>query len=101
MDFVNAIAKVRFGTAKPQHVQLHKGEGLLVELLCMESGQELTVKSGEWAYYVVTGMAAMTCDGQVTQVPAGQSAAAASGEVHTIANAGEGRLVIVAVGHGR
>lgn len=98
MDFVNAIAKVRFGTAKPQHVQLHKGEGLLVELLCMESGQDLTVTSGEWVYYVVTGKAALTCNGETTEVPAGQLAAGIPGEVHTVANAGEGRLVVIATG---
>ena len=98
MDFVNAIAKARFGTAKPQRIQLRKGPELLVELLCMESNQQFTVKSGEWAYYVVTGTAMLTADGEATQVPTGQLAAGGFNEEHTIANAGEGRLVVIATG---
>ena len=96
MNTVNAIAKARFGTAKPQRIQLHKGGGLLVELLCMEAGQKLSLDSGQWVHYVVTGKASLTEGGQTTELPTGQLAAASQDRKHTVANVGEGRLVILA-----
>ena len=98
MDFINAIAKARFGTAKPQHIQLHRGDGIAVELLCLESGQEITVNSGEWTYYVITGKASIRSDGKPAELPTGQLAATRPGETHTLANAGEDRLVVLATG---
>lgn len=98
MDFVNAIAKVRFGTAKPQHVQLHKSDSMLVELLCMESNQDTTIRSGEWVYYVIAGQATLTADGKSTELPTGQLAAIGADEVHTLANTAESRLVVLATG---
>ena len=99
MDIVNAIAKVRFSPARPQRIHLHKGETLVLELLCMEAGQKLAIHSGERAYYVVTGQAELTSGGQTTELPTGQLAGAGPEEAHTIANAGEGRLVVLAVEH--
>ncbi len=93
METINAISKVRFGTAKPQRVQLHKGAGLLAEILCMEAAQKLKGLSGERIYYVIMGTADITANGKTTTITAGQFAAAADGETHDIANAGEGRLV--------
>jgi len=98
MEFVNAISKVRFGSAKPQRVQLHHAGLLRVDLLCMEPGQSLAVEAGQWAYYVVTGKAAVTAGDDTTELPAGQFAAAATGEAHTIASAGEQRLVCLVAG---
>ena len=98
MEFVNAISKVRFGSAKPQHVQLHHAGLLRVDLLCMEPGQSLAVEAGQWTYYVVTGKAAMTVGAEMIELPAGQFAAGAAGEAHTIASAGEQRLVCLVVG---
>jgi len=97
MNTVNAIAKVRFSTAKPQRVQLHKGPGLLAEMLCMEAGQKLRMSAAEWIYYVVMGRVALTAGGRTTHLATGQFAACAANEAHTIANAGEGRLVCLAI----
>lgn len=98
MDLVNAIAKVRFATAKPQRVVLHRGEALLVEMLCFEPGQEVRVHQGEWAYYVVTGKAKLVAGGQTVDVPMGQLVATVAGEAHALANAGEQRLICLAYG---
>jgi quercetin dioxygenase-like cupin family protein len=99
MDVVNAISKVRFGTAKPQRVQLHKSDELVVELLCLEAGQKVAGAGGRWAYYVVTGTAALTANGGSTQLPTGQLATVEPGEEHTLTNATEARLVVLATGH--
>ena len=99
MNIINAIAKVRFASAKPQRIQLQKSTGLIVDLLCMEAGQNISISSGQWAYYVVTGTAALTGGGQTTELSAGQLGLAEADEKHTIANAGEGRLVVLATGH--
>jgi mannose-6-phosphate isomerase-like protein (cupin superfamily) len=98
MDAVNAIGKVRFSSAKPQRVQLHKSAGLLAELICMEAGQELNVPAGELTYYVVMGTASISAGGQTAEIPPGHFAATGADEAHTISNAGEGRLVCLAVG---
>lgn len=98
MNFVNAIAKARFSTAKPQSVQLHKGDGLVVELLCLESGQGFTVSRGEWSYYVLTGTAQVTAAQKTTEVSTGQIASAERDETHALGNTSEGRLVVLATG---
>jgi mannose-6-phosphate isomerase-like protein (cupin superfamily) len=97
MNLVNAIAKVRFGSAKPQRIQLHKSEAMLAEILCMEPGQQLNVTAGEWTYYVVTGGATLTTDGKDSNLSTGQFAAVGPKEPHTLANAAEQRLVCLAV----
>ena len=99
MDVVNAISKVRFGTAKPQRIQLHKSDELTIELLCLEAGQKVSATSGRWAYYVVTGTAALTANGDSAQLPTGQFATVEPGEKHTLSNAIEARLVVLATGH--
>ena len=97
MNFVNAIAKVRFSAGKPQRILLHKETSLQADILCLEASQEMPVKNGPWSYYVVTGTASITCGGQTTQVPAGQLAISGD-EPHTLANADERRLVCLAIG---
>ena len=109
MDLINAIAKVRFSSAKPQRVQLHKSKALLVELLCMEPGQQLSMDAGEWTYYVVTGTASVTHEGETSDVPTGHFAAIAPVEstgakgdssrleTSVLANATERRLVCLVV----
>lgn len=97
MDLVNAIAKVRFSSAKPQRVHLHKSQTLLAELLCMEPGQRRKVDRGQWAYYVITGAAAITIRDKTDSLSAGQFAAVGPGEPHTVANAAEHRLVCLAI----
>lgn len=99
MDVVNAIAKVRFGSARPQRVQIHKGRELHVEMLCLEPGQELRVRAGEWAYYVVTGTARMAAGGASNPLAAGQLAFSQKDEPHELVNSGESRLICLVFGH--
>jgi quercetin dioxygenase-like cupin family protein len=98
MDVVNAIAKVRFGSAKPQRVQLRKGPRGPIDLLCMEPGQRLKAEGGRWAYYVVTGTARVEAGGAATDLSAGQLALTEAGEGHTLCAAGEQRLICLAIG---
>jgi len=95
MEFVNAIAKVRFASAKPQRVQLHKGPDLLAELLCLEPGQKVQVDGGQWLYYVITGNAAITDGKTTTQLSAGRFAASEDHR-HAIASADDRRLIVLA-----
>jgi len=100
MDVVNAIAKARFATARPQRVQLSRAKGLKSDLLCMEPGQELSGGSGERLYYVIAGTAAVGGADKPTLAPAGQMVVVADGEPHTIACSGEQRLVCLVVDRG-
>jgi len=98
MELINAISKVRFGSAKPQRIQLNKGDGCQAEMLCMEPGQQIRVRSGRWLYYVITGSANLTVNGQTSQLPTGQLAASAPNEQHVVATAGDRRLVCLVIG---
>ncbi len=98
MDIVNAIAKVRFGSAKPQRIVLHKGDSGPAELLCLESGQKVQVKSGQWCYYVITSKATLTTNGTTIELPMGQFAATEKDEPHTLSNDSEERLICLAFG---
>ena len=101
MDLVNAIAKVRFSSAKPQRVQLHRGDAAIAELLCMEPGQKLATDAGERMYYVITGEAAVTADDETKKLPPGQFVAFAPDHPHTIANPGEQRVICLMLTAGR
>ena len=98
MDFLNAIAKVRFGSARPQRVQLCKGGRTPMDLLCMEPGQKLKVHAGRWAYYVITGAARVESRLSAADLSAGHLAVTAQDEEHTLSTAGEQRLVCLAIG---
>lgn len=97
MNVLNAIAKVRFASTRPQRVQLAKEEKLAVELLCFEPDQSLDLQAGPRCYYVVTGRAALATGGQQTQLGTGEFAALRGAEPHTVANGGPDRLVCLAV----
>ena len=97
MEFVNAIAKARFSSARVQRVQLHRDEFLAVELLCFEPGQQLTAQGGRSVYYVVAGAAKFRSGDVERDLPTGQMAAARD-EPHHITNAGEHRMLCLAVG---
>ncbi len=97
MNTVNAISKVRFASAKPQVVHLHKGRFILADLLCMEPGQKLDVPAAERLYYVVTGTAKVAGKGAETTVPAGQLAATTGDEPHRLTNTSPQRLVCVVI----
>ena len=98
MDVVQAIGKVRFASARPQRVHVSRNGACAVELLCMEAGQEAKVTAGPWTYYVVMGAARIAAGRRAEQIAAGEAAVTGPDEVHTLANAGEGRLVCLAVG---
>ncbi len=97
METINAIAKVRFATAKPQMVRLHKGSRLAAELLCMEPGQKTGVSDEERIYYVVTGTARLGAGETETTIPAGQLAATTDEQAHHVANADDQRLVCLVI----
>lgn len=98
MDSVNAIGKVRFGSAKPQVVRLHKGKELTLELLCMEPGQEFNCPPHERAYYVITGTGRISSDRTAGQdLPPGLLAVTAEGESHLLSNSAEQRLVCLVI----
>lgn len=99
MDFVNAIAKVRFASARPQRVALCKGESLTAELLCMEPGQKAKIETGEWTYYVITGTAVLKCGGQTSELPTGGFASCGAKEPHSLTGSGDQRLICLAIGH--
>ena len=112
MEIVNAIAKVRFASTAPQHIHLARASSFRVDLLCMEAGQKSLPAAGPCAYYVVAGSALLTASGSAPstgsgqakltasephQLPAGQLAELGPGEAHTIANAGQGRLICLVI----
>jgi len=98
MDVINAIAKVRFASARPQRVHLVRGATCVVELICMEAGQAIQGIRGQWVYYVVMGSAAVRSGDETGELSAGQVAATDGAQPHGLSNAGEGRLVCLAVG---
>ena len=99
MDILNAIAKVRFASSRPQRVQLAKGGPAPIDLLCMEPSQKLKVPAGRRAYYVVTGAARVeSAATAATDLAPGQFALTAEDEAHTISAAGDQRLVCLVIG---
>lgn len=98
MDTVNAIAKARFASARPQRVQLHKDDAVTVDMLCLEPGQSVSAREGQWSYYVVMGTATVKVGGQEHRLETGHVAVGAAGERHTLSNAAETRLICLAVG---
>ncbi len=98
MNFANAIAKVRFASARAQKVTLNKADQVTSELLCLEPGQSLKVSSGQWNYYVITGSGSIIASDESTDLRTGNFAATEIDESHAISNDSEQRLVILAVG---
>lgn len=96
MEIINAIAKVRFNSARPQRVQLSKCPDYTCDLLCLEPGQELTA-AGRSVYYVVAGSGQMKA-GKVNQPLAmGHFVTCDNDESHTVVNSSEQRLICLAV----
>ena len=100
MEMVNAIAKVRFASARPQHVHLFRREHYEAQLICMESGQQAKVTAGPWTYYVITGRMRLEGAGESVELGPGQIAATGPSERHSLVNTGEERLVCLAIGPG-
>ncbi len=97
MECVNAISKVRFGSAKPQRVQLAKNNELQSELICMEPGQQLKVSSTECAYYIIKGTASLTTADKTADLSAGQFVSVGHDERHTLTANGDDRLICISV----
>jgi len=98
MKTINAIAKVRFASARPQRVQLSQDAELTVELVCMEAGQAMEVRGGHWNYYVIAGSGQIAGDGTGEPLVAGQLTVLDAGERHVLTNTGEARLILLAAG---
>lgn len=98
MQVVNAVSRIRFASARPQRVRLSQCGSCAVEMLCMEAGQKAKVASGPWAYYVVMGTAQIAAGQEASSLSTGQLASTGPHEPHSVANAGEGRLVCLAFG---
>jgi mannose-6-phosphate isomerase-like protein (cupin superfamily) len=79
-------------------VHLAKGERQLVEMICLEAGQEMRIASGPWVYYVVAGTARCVSGGAEGTLGPGQLACLGANEPHTVANPGEARLICLALG---
>ena len=92
MDIINAIAKVRFNSARPQRVQLAKCSGYICDLLCIEPGQELTA-GGECTYYIVAGNGDAKVGSEAKAVAMGNFIHCPEGESHTLINSSEQRLI--------
>jgi len=97
METVNAIAKARFASARPQRVNLHRGAALTAELLCLEPGQEIRNDSGAWCYYVVRGSVMISAGGPPHELSMGHAAATDADEKHRLRNESEQRAICLAV----
>jgi len=98
MDTINAVAKARFSSARVQQVRLHAGGREIVELLCFEPGQKLSVAAGRRMYYVIAGAGEIVAGSSRQSLAAGHLAVTAPDERHTVGNSGEQRLVCLVVG---
>lgn len=96
MDVFNAIAKVRFNSARPQRVHLSRCDEYVCELLCLEPQQELTA-SGRCVYYVVAGSGQVRVGEDIQEANLGHFISCDEGESHTIVNSSEQRLICLAV----
>ena len=94
MTPINAVAKVRFSSAKPQRVHLVQDAPVTADLLCLEAQQELAIAAGMGILYVVTGTATLIGPSLRTALGPGQLVAPA--EDCTLANISEQRLVCLA-----
>ncbi|MCK4626906.1 MAG: hypothetical protein KAV00_16460 [Phycisphaerae bacterium] len=96
MDVINAIAKIRFNSAKAQRVQLHRFEGFACDMLCLEPGQEFS-SAGRCAYYFIAGTGVLKADKNKKDVNMGNFAACDEDESHTIMNSSEQRLICMVI----
>ena len=96
MDVINAIAKVRFSSARAQRVQLHKCPQFTCELVCLEPQQEMSAV-GRCAYYVVAGNGNLKAGKHAGALKMGNLAALDDDESHTLVNSSEQRLILLAI----
>ena len=96
MDVINAIAKVRFNSARPQRVQLSKCPRFTCDLLCMEPGQEVS-GGGKCMYYVIAGSGKVMAGKGRQELTMGHFVTCDEGESHTLVNSSEQRLICLAI----
>ncbi len=89
MTSINAIAKVRFSSAKAQRVHLLAEPPVPTDLLCLEADQQIDLP-GPGVLYVVTGSATLVAGANEQELPTGHLVSAAEG---VVANRARGRLV--------
>jgi len=94
MTPTNAIAKVRFSSAKPQRVHLAQSDQLASELLCLESGQQMKVAEADTILYIILGAATINAGEEDASAQTG--CVMAPGKPFLLANAAEQRLVCLA-----
>lgn len=90
MTPINAIAKVRFSSAKAQRVHLVESHPLSADLLCLESRQEIAVQSPAILYAITGGAAVADVHGK-QELSAGQLVALEADAA--VSNPHEQRLV--------
>ncbi|MCD4699756.1 MAG: hypothetical protein K8R91_04190 [Phycisphaerae bacterium] len=96
MDVINAIARIRFSSAKAQRVQLHRGGGIACDLLCLEPGQEFP-STGQCSYYLIAGAGVMKAGKSKKDVNMGNFATCEENESHTLVNSSEQRLICLVI----
>ena len=96
MDVINAIAKVRFSSARPQRVQLHRCQEYTCDLVCLEPGQELNA-TGQCAYYVIAGSGELKAGANTKALKMGNLATCEQRESHTLVNSSEQRLICLGI----
>lgn len=99
MTPINAIAKVRFSSAKAQRVHLIQGQAVEADLLCLESQQEMPLQGDGSVLYVVTGTATLIGPQGRDTLPAGQLVGTDADR--TLANISEQRLVCLLLRGGK
>ncbi len=96
MDVINAIAKVRFNSARAQRIQLQRCGDFACDLLCLEPGQEFSA-TGRCAYYIIAGTGILKADKKAKDLSMGYFAASEKDESHTLVNSSEQRLICLIV----
>lgn len=96
MDLVNAIAKVRFNSARPQRVQLGRSRQFACELVCLEPGQEVA-GTQRCSYYVVAGNGLVKTAAGPKDVTLGHFLCFEEGDSHILVNSSDQRMICLAV----
>lgn len=99
MNVTNAIAKVRFSSARPQRVQVARFAQYACDLLCLEPKQELT-GTGPCGYYVVAGSGQIRSGKDSKPLSMGIVVDFMQGETYLLVNTSEQRLICLVIGNG-
>ena len=100
MFIKNPSGLARFSAERMGKADLARGATLFAGLNCFEPGQEHaahTHAGQDKLYLILTGEAEVRIGDESAMLSAGDAAFAPSGVVHSIRNAGDQRLVVMAV----